>query len=118
MNLLADHCVFGQTVRLLREAGHSVVWLREIEKQEAEDEEVLQIARSQDAVLLTCDLDFGDILRYPPTTHEGILILRIDPPENLRTVHTILLDLLRITDRETLRTGLVIISSAGYRIRR
>ncbi len=118
MNLLADHCVYGQTVRLLREAGHLVVWLKEIGKQEAEDEEILLVARSRDMVLVTCDLDFGDILRYPPATHEGIIVLRINPPESLVAVHAVLLDLLKRVGRETLRAGLTVINSAGYRIRR
>ena len=30
MKILADHCVFGKTIRLLQKAGHEVIRLKDI----------------------------------------------------------------------------------------
>jgi predicted nuclease of predicted toxin-antitoxin system len=44
MKLLADHCVFGKTIRLLREQGHEVLTLKELNHASSPDEIVLQLA--------------------------------------------------------------------------
>lgn len=50
MMFLADQCVWGRTVRLLREEGHEVTTLRELGKERASDDEVLEIAQGLDAI--------------------------------------------------------------------
>lgn len=117
ITFVADQCVFGKTVQLLRSEGHTVVTLKELEKQEATDDEVLGITQSLDAVLVTNDLDFSNILLYPPSSHAGIIVLRIDY-RTMARVHQALRDLLQRFDRDALRGALVIVSSRGWRIRR
>jgi len=63
MKFLSDQCLLGKTLKLLRKEGHTVVTLKELGKQSAPDEEVIKIARSIDAILITNDLDFGNIFR-------------------------------------------------------
>jgi predicted nuclease of predicted toxin-antitoxin system len=117
MNLLADHCVWGKTIRLLRQSGQAVTTLKELGKEAASDDEVLAIARELDAVLITNDLDFGNVQLYPPSSHEGIIVLRLDYRTAFR-VHQVLVDFLGRTNREEIRGALVIINPGGYRIRR
>ena len=59
MNLLADESVQGPIVERLRQVGHHVLYVAEIEVGIA-DELVLQRGNEQDALLLTGDKDFGD----------------------------------------------------------
>ena len=40
------------------------------------DAELLDACRREDRVLITLDLDFADILMYPPSTHAGVWVLR------------------------------------------
>ena len=117
MKLLADHCVWGKTIRLLRQSEHAVTTLKELGKEAASDDEVLEIAKELDAVLVTNDLDFGNIQLYPPSSHEGIIVLRLNHRTELQ-VHQNLLDFLRQTNREEIRGALVIINPRGCRIRR
>lgn len=116
INFLADHCLFGKTVRLLRENGYKVTTLKELKKENASDEEAIQIANSLDAVLISCDLDFGDIFAYPPQEYNGIIVLRMTSETESKT-HKILIDFLKQTDREKLRKKLVVIDHRIYRIR-
>jgi predicted nuclease of predicted toxin-antitoxin system len=117
MKILADHCVFGKTVKLLREHGYEVITLKELGKADTEDEEVLSIASSLNAILITNDKDFGNILRYPPERYGGIIVLKITF-ENQGSIHEILLNMLKKYDQEQLKKALVVINTKTYRMRR
>lgn len=117
MKILADHCVYGKTVKLLRAQGHEVITLKEVGQAEAEDPQVLTLAQSLDAVLVTNDKGFGNILTYPPERYGGILLLRMTAA-NQQRVHEILRDFLDKHDRDALRKALVVINAHTYRIRR
>jgi len=58
--ILADHCVYATTIRLLRSRGHAVMPLRELIQPSTPDERVLQVAVQRDLVLLTNDKGFGE----------------------------------------------------------
>jgi predicted nuclease of predicted toxin-antitoxin system len=42
-----------------------------------DDPPVLRAATDEGRILLTFDLDFADIRRYPPGTHAGIVVFRL-----------------------------------------
>ena len=117
MKILADHCVYGKTIKFLRAQGHEVVTLKELGQANAEDPQVLALAQSLDAVLVTNDKGFGNILAYPPERYGGILLLRMTAT-NQQRIHEILLDFFRSHDREALRKALVVIDARTYRIRK
>jgi predicted nuclease of predicted toxin-antitoxin system len=98
MRVLADHCVYGKTVRLLRAHGCEVVTLHQLGQADASDGEVLALAQSLDAVLITNDKGFGNILVYPPARHEGVIVLRMKAAHQER-VHRNMLGLLRLRSR-------------------
>lgn len=91
--------------------------MQELGQASAADPQVLTLAQSLDAVLVTNDKGFGNILTYPPERYGGILVLRVTAT-NQQRVHQILLDFLRSHDRESLRKALVVIDARTYRIRR
>lgn len=62
--ILADHCVFNATVRLLRNAGYDVKILKDLISPDSSDPEVLRLAVQHDWILLTNDLDFGNVITY------------------------------------------------------
>ena len=114
--ILADHCVFAATIRLLQSAGYSVTRLKELTNPDATDEEVLKLAIQQDLVLLTNDKDFGNTLLYPPAQHEGIILLKITADTESQ-VHRVLLRVLRDRSREGLRKKLAVVDRNKYRLR-
>ena len=61
----------------------------------APDGSVRGAAIATDRVLVTLDADFGNILRYPPSSTPGVIWLRLHPP----TEHAIAAALERIFDR-------------------
>lgn len=68
-------------------------------------------------VLLTNDKGFCDVLRYPPDSHAGIIVLRITAATE-PLVHSVLLRLLSSYQPEALRGSLAVVSASKYRVRR
>jgi predicted nuclease of predicted toxin-antitoxin system len=84
--IVADESVDFRIVIQLRQIGLSVYAIVE-QQPSITDEEVLAIANENDALLITEDKDFGELvfrLQYP---HHGILLIRItDAQEKIESV--------------------------------
>lgn len=61
MKFLVDECVERQVVDALRKDGHNVLYIVEMNRS-LPDEEVLNTAIIESAILLTSDKDFGEIV--------------------------------------------------------
>lgn len=61
---------------LLRELGYEADRVYDEGLSGASDEEVWRVVRAEGRLLITLDLDFSDVRRYPPGTHPGILLIR------------------------------------------
>lgn len=73
MNFLADESVDRQIVDRLRQDGHAVLSVAEMEPG-LSDDAVLDLARQEEAMLLTADKDFGELVfRLGRLTHSAIL---------------------------------------------
>ena len=70
-----------------------------------------------DAVLLTVDLDFANVLDYPPQAFGGIIVLRYRAPDE-GALDITLQQLLEDRYRDDLRQILAIVDAGRYRIRR
>lgn len=76
MNLLCDEGVDAQIVQRLREDGHQVVYIAELDPG-VDDETVLHQANMTGALLITADKDFGEIVHRQGRIHTGVLLLRL-----------------------------------------
>jgi predicted nuclease of predicted toxin-antitoxin system len=61
---------------LLVAAGHDVHSVNDQRLGGGRDPLVLDACLKENRVLITLDLDFSDIRRYPPSSHQGIWVLR------------------------------------------
>ena len=111
-----DENIPGEAIALLREAGHDVSTVLEQRLGGAADEQVLGACRHEDRVLVTLDLDFGDIRAYPPASHAGVWVLR----PNVQSVD-MLVELLRgalaLAMTEPVSSRLWVIEPGQVRIR-
>lgn len=76
MNLLADEGVDRQIVALLREEGHSVTYVAEMDPG-VPDEEVLDLANREARTLLTADKDFGELIFRRGLLDPGVILVRL-----------------------------------------
>ena len=76
MNFLADENIETAMVRWLRDRGHDVVWARE-DFASSKDAAVLETCNRSSRILLTRDLDFGELVFREPRVTRGIILLRV-----------------------------------------
>lgn len=77
MNFLADEGVDRQIVERLRLDNHEVLYVAEIERS-ISDEEVLNRANEKNALLMTADKDFGEMVFHQNLiTVSGVVLLRL-----------------------------------------
>lgn len=77
VRFFADHCIPDSVIRLLIDAGHEVFLLRDYMPTDSPDSLVIEKAQVIDAVLLSLNGDFADIVTYPPANYKGILSLQV-----------------------------------------
>jgi len=117
MTILLDHCVPHRYLRLLRMWNFPAELMSSHIPADSPDTKVVALAQALDAVLLTVDLDFANILNYPPSQYGGIIVVRYhvqDEPALDATLKQSLDDLYR----DNLRNSFIIVDSTHYRIRR
>ena len=75
MRFLADHCIPAAVVNTLKEAGHEALRLVEVLPADSPDEQVIKKATERDAILISLNNDFTNIIMYPPRLYQGIIAL-------------------------------------------
>ena len=77
LRFLVDQCVPAQVVRVLRDEAREVFVLKEHIPPDSKDPAVIAKAQELDAILVSLDGDFSDIVTYPPADYCGIVSLQI-----------------------------------------
>jgi len=77
MNLLADEGVDKPIVEQLRQDGHRVLYVAEMEPS-IPDETVLQRANERQALLVTQDKDYGELVYRRGLVHLGVILIRLE----------------------------------------
>ena len=77
LRFLGDHCISNFIVQTLRDANHEVVRLGDVLPVESSDDVVIAKAQDIDAILLSLNGDFADIVSYPPSNNKGIVALQL-----------------------------------------
>lgn len=78
MKVKLDENLPDSAIALLESGGHDVDTARAEGLQGADDPPVLAAATEESRLLITLDRGLGDVRRYPPGTHAGVLVLRLD----------------------------------------
>ncbi len=76
MRFVADEGLDNPIVELLRNNSYEVFYIKE-EHPGIADEEVLKIANQRNAVLITTDKDFGELVYRLKQIHNGIILIRL-----------------------------------------
>jgi predicted nuclease of predicted toxin-antitoxin system len=117
MRFLADMGVAMRIVEWLRAQGHDVKHLREERLQRMPDCDIFRKAATETRILLTFDLDFGEILALCGERKVSVVLFRL---HNTRTPHVIERLKVALAQSETmLETGsIVVIEESRVRTRR
>ena len=77
LRFFADHCISNFIIHTLREGGYDVFRLREYLPPDSADPAVIAQAQELDALLVSLNGDFANIVLYPPADYKGILALQV-----------------------------------------
>ena len=80
MNFLVDMALSPKTVNVLRNSGYEAVRVNELGMAKSRDREILEYAAKNDMIVLTADLDFGDILAFTRYKKPSVIIFRLKDP--------------------------------------
>jgi predicted nuclease of predicted toxin-antitoxin system len=72
-----DENIGRRGLELLRSAGHDVVTVRDEGLAGAPDEQIFLAAASESRALITLDYDFAQVLRFPPHSGAGTIVLEL-----------------------------------------
>ena len=117
MRFLADMGVARRVVEWLRDQGHDARHLREEELQRLPDDQIFRKAVAENRVVLTLDLDFGEIVAFSGRQNVSVVLFRL---QNTRAPHVI--DRLSVVLQEALSAleqgAVVVVEESRFRIRR
>jgi predicted nuclease of predicted toxin-antitoxin system len=115
MNLKLDENVDARLAARLRDAGHDALTVREQDLHGTDDIDLYQLCISENRILVTLDLDFSNILRYPPENTAGLIVLR-GPDDLFATVRILMETLIEALSRENPLSQLWIVEAGRVRI--
>jgi predicted nuclease of predicted toxin-antitoxin system len=107
----------GDLASLLRAADYDVSTVPEEGLRGYDDQPVLAAARAEDRVLMSFDLGFADIRRYPQGAHAGIVVFRLKD-QRWKTLEKPVRRLVSTGALRELRQGMAIVDESRVRFRR
>lgn len=117
MKFLADMGVAMRIVQWLRDEGHDAVHLREENLHRLPNGLIFEKAYSEKRILLTFDLDFGEIVALSGEKQVTVILFRL---RNTRTPHVIerLEKVLKDSAQALEEGAIVVVEETRHRIRR
>lgn len=108
---------FGtRTQRLFRAAGHEVETVRDQGLQGCSDRRLYEICCSEKRCLVTLDLDFADITRFPPGEANGIVAIRVPRNPSLPLLERLVCQFLQALSQTPLKKELWVVEIGRIRI--
>ena len=111
VRFLADMGISPRTVAYLQDLGHDAVHLNDQNLGQLPDTEILEKARSEERILLTHDLDFGELIAASGAHLPSVIIFRLRNmrPDSLNRYIALIL-----TDHEDLlKSGFIMSVTEG-----
>lgn len=115
MRLKLDENVDARLGQILRDAGHDASTVRDQGLRGAPDPDLYAHCISDHYILVTLDLDFSNVIRYPPELTPGLIVLR-GPNGLFPTVRMLILTLVGALAADTPAGRLWIVEPGRIRI--
>ena len=117
MRFLANAGISPLTVQFLSELGHDAVHVRTLGLERASDAELVDRAREDSSVLITFDLDFGDILALGVLDKPSVIIFRL-ADQRAQAVNQRLATVVAAQLAELESGALILVEDTRYRVRK
>jgi predicted nuclease of predicted toxin-antitoxin system len=116
MKLKLDENLSRHLKPLLTKVGHDVVTAADENLLSCSDTEIAATALREERMLLTLDVEFADLRKYPPGSHPGIILFR-PPSFGPLSVNKFIIDFLKSADLSRLTSCVAIVDPVNVRVR-
>lgn len=117
MRFLADMGISQTTVKWIKEQGFDAVHVRDMNMHRAPDPEILEKAKNDTGIVLTCDLDFGEMLSASGEDCPSVIIFRLED-ETPEHVNRRLKQVLPESTEALIKGAIIVVEEGRHRIRR
>jgi predicted nuclease of predicted toxin-antitoxin system len=111
-----DENLGSRTADLIVARGHEVQTVFQERLIGTDDKHLFEICASEGRCLITLDLDFADILRFPPHTGVGVAVLRLSRTVSLSLLTELVQSLLTALERESIVGRLWVVEVGRIRV--
>ncbi|HQZ68278.1 MAG TPA: DUF5615 family PIN-like protein [Planctomycetaceae bacterium] len=102
---------------VLQKAGFDAMSVHDQKMDGSTDATIADVCKAEQRAIVTLDLDFADILAYPPEDYFGLIILRLDQQDKQHVVNVLTRLVPKIAGGEELIGKLWIVNEQTIRIR-
>lgn len=117
MKFLLDQNVSPALVGLLADADHLAEHVRDLGMREAPDDVVLAAARDADAVLISSDTDFGELLARSNANEPSVILLRRQEGRRASEIASLIVANLQAVADDLTSGAIVVLDDDRVRIR-
>jgi predicted nuclease of predicted toxin-antitoxin system len=116
MKLKLDENLSRHLKPVLIGLGHDVLTAADEDLLLSPDTEIARAAQNEQRMLLTLDIEFADLRKYPPGSHPGVILFR---PLSLSplSMNNFIADFIRRTDLEKLAACVAVVDPVHLRVR-
>ncbi len=116
MKFLGDMGLAQSTLAWLRDNGHDAIHLRDQGLHRLSDSDITEKARKEGRVIITFDLDFGDIMAASGGTAPSVIILRLDD-QRPQQVNSRLMQVLKESSEPLVKGAVISVDENRHRVR-
>ena len=113
---LVDEDLPRNLAELLRQRGHHAEDVREVGLRGQPDSRIVAYASEKELALITADVEFGHIHKFPPGTHHGIILLRFPNEAHADVLRHVTVTALSLLDTKDIDGNIVVVEPGQIRI--
>jgi predicted nuclease of predicted toxin-antitoxin system len=115
LRFLVDVGVGKHVEHILREDGHEVKAVRDVDPS-MKDEEIIRMAAWEQRIIITMDKDFGELVYHSSMRHCGVLLLRLEDAAAAKKVQVVRHILTHYADQ--IKDSFCVFQNDKFRIRK
>ena len=116
MTFKLDENFGARTLSLFRHRGHDVLTVSEQSLNGCSDRNLFEACVRESRCLVTLDLDFADVTRFPPHHSAGIAVIRVPKNPSLALLSSLIADMIEALRTESISGHLWIVEVGRIRI--